>query len=301
MAKEEADKYNMENGGSDESATVGSQRADEEDSSVASDAQFMTSGFAANDSDSSPLGKAYQQGPIIMRGSMIPKDNSTANLLKSGQDADWLHMDPWRVLRIQSEFVDGFGALAELGPAVSVFGSARSHEGTAEYQAATRMGESIAKRGIAVITGGGPGIMEAANRGAAMAGGKSVGLGIELPHEQGLNQWVNLGISFRYFFVRKTMFVKYSSGVIICPGGFGTLDEMFELLTLVQTHKVTVMPVVLFGRDYWQGLLDWLTGTAQAKGMISPLDPDLVTVTDDPEEAVRVACSGIDWQHNMNA
>ena len=170
--------------------------------------------------DASPLGDTYHRGPVILRGPMIPNDNTTANLLKPNQETDWLHMDPWRVLRIQSEFVDGFGALAELGPAVSVFGSARTPRTDPDYKAARRMGRGIAKHGVAVITGGGPGIMEAANRGAALAGGKSVGLGIELPHEQGLNQWVNLGMSFRYFFVRKTMFVKYSSGVIVCPGGF---------------------------------------------------------------------------------
>lgn len=213
--------------------------------------------------DASPLGDTYHRGPVILRGQMIPSDNTTANLLKPDQDIDWLHMDPWRVLRIQSEFVDGFGALAELGPAVSIFGSARTQRTESDYKAARRMGSQIAKRNIAVITGGGPGIMEAANRGAALAGGKSVGLGIELPFEQGLNQWVNLGMSFRYFFVRKTMFVKYSSGVIVCPGGFGTLDEMFELLTLVQTHKVANIPVVLYGKDYWQGLFDWLDGPVE--------------------------------------
>ena len=237
--------------------------------------------------DASPLGDTYH------RGQMIPSDNTTANLLKPDQDTDWLHMDPWRVLRIQSEFVDGFGALAELGPAVSIFGSARTQRTESIYKAARRMGSQIAKRNIAVITGGGPGIMEAANRGAALAGGKSVGLGIELPHEQGLNQWVNLGMSFRYFFVRKTMFIKYSSGVIVCPGGFGTLDEMFELLTLVQTHKVANIPVVLYGKEYWQGLFDWLNGPVAEHGMISTIDPKLVTVTDDADEAVDVAVSAI--------
>ncbi|RBP98284.1 TIGR00730 family Rossman fold protein [Bifidobacterium aemilianum] len=228
-----------------------------------------------------------------MRGAMIPQDTTSGNLLKAGQPADWLHMDPWRVMRIQAEFVDGFGALAELGPAISIFGSARLKPEEAEYQAAVEMGRQVAQAGVAVITGGGPGIMEAANKGAAEAGGKSVGLGIELPHEQGINQWVNLGMNFRYFFVRKTMFVKYSSGCIVCPGGFGTLDEMFELLTLIQTHKIMSVPVVLFGRDYWQGLMDWLTGPVAARRMISPLDPDLFIITDDPDEAVRVALIGI--------
>lgn len=226
--------------------------------------------------DAAPLGDTYHRGPVILRGQMIPSDNTTANLLKPDQDTDWLHMDPW---------------LAELGPAVSIFGSARTQRTESDYKAARRMGSQIAKRNIAVITGGGPGIMEAANRGAALAGGKSVGLGIELPFEQGLNQWVNLGMSFRYFFVRKTMFVKYSSGVIVCPGGFGTLDEMFELLTLVQTHKVANIPVVLYGKDYWQGLFDWLDGPVAERGMISKIDPKLVTVTDDADEAVDVATS----------
>lgn len=229
-----------------------------------------------------------------MRGDMIPSDNTTANLLKPDQSADWLHMDPWRVLRIQSEFVDGFGALAELGPAVSVFGSARTPADSPDYAAAQRMGEGIVHAGAAVITGGGPGVMEAANKGAALAGGKSVGLGIELPHEQGINGYVNLGMSFRYFFVRKLMFVKYSSGIIVCPGGFGTLDEMFEVLTLVQTHKVAGMPVVLYGRDYWRGLFDWLEGPVRAHGMISGVDPHLVTITDDTGEAVEVASGAID-------
>ena len=241
--------------------------------------------------DEDPLGQTYHRGPVIMRGPMIPEKTTTTNLLEPEADTDWLHMDPWRVLRIQAEFVDGFGALAELGPAVTVFGSARTPRTDPMYRAARHVGRKLAEQGVAVITGGGPGIMEAANCGAAKAGGKSVGLGIELPHEQGINKWVNLGITFRYFFVRKTMFVKYSSGAIIFPGGFGTLDEAFELLTLVQTHKVARTPVVLFGTEYWQGLMDWLEGTVREAGNISPLDPELVVVTDDEDEAVRVALS----------
>ena len=159
------------------------------------------------------------------------------------------------------------------------------------YKAARRAGKGIAQHGVAVITGGGPGIMEAVNRGAASVNGKSVGLGIELPHEQGLNKYVNLGMSFRYFFVRKTMFVKYANGAIVFPGGFGTLDEMFELLTLVQTHKVKRMPIVLVGKDYWEGLFSWLNGPVMDAGMISPLDPELVHITDDVDEAVRIALS----------
>ena len=240
-----------------------------------------------------PLGQTYHRGPVIMRGPMIPADTTTGNLLAPESSTDWLHMDPWRVLRIQAEFVDGFGALAELGPAVSVFGSARTSRTDPMYRAARHVGRKLAEAGVAVITGGGPGIMEAANCGAARAGGTSVGLGIELPHEQGINKWVNLGITFRYFFVRKTMFVKYSSGSIVFPGGFGTLDEAFELLTLVQTHKVTRVPVVLFGSEYWRGLMGWLEETVAGSGNISPLDPDLVMVTDDEDEAVRVALSVI--------
>ncbi|KFJ04585.1 LOG family protein [Bifidobacterium subtile] len=263
------------------------------DSTVEFNGSDEADGTSEDDSGHSPLGESYRRGPVLLRGSMVPSDNTTANLLKEEQSTDWLHMDPWRVLRIQAEFVDGFGALAELGPAVSVFGSARSKESDSDYLSAMHMGEAIAKRNVAVITGGGPGVMEAANRGASSVGGKSVGLGIELPHEQGINQWVNLGISFRYFFVRKTMFVKYSSGVIVCPGGFGTLDELFELLTLVQTHKVKSIPVVLFDTAYWRGLFDWLGANVQGRGFISPLDPELVAFTDDPDEAVRVAVSGI--------
>ena len=237
--------------------------------------------------------RTYYRGPVMMRGRMIPTDNTYANLLAPEESTDWLHMDPWRVLRIQAEFVDGFGALAEVGPAVVVFGSARTKQDDPMYATARVAGRMLAERGLATITGGGPGIMEAANRGAAEAGGTSIGLGIELPHEQELNRWVNLGMTFRYFFVRKTMFVKYSDGAIVFPGGFGTLDEMFELLTLVQTHKVAHTPVALVGSDHWEGLFDWIDGVLRAEGMISDLDPKLVTITDDVEEAVTVATSAL--------
>ena len=249
---------------------------------------------AASDEEQSRNQSAtYFRGPVMLRGPMVPEDNTTGNLLANEQSTDWLHMDPWRVLRIQSEFVDGFGALAELGPAISIFGSARTQHSDPSYKAAQYMGKRIAEAGVAVITGGGPGIMEAANRGAALAGGKSVGLGIELPHEQGLNAWVNLGMTFRYFFVRKTMFLKYSSAAIVCPGGFGTLDEMFEVLTMVQTHKVAHMPVVLIDSEYWKGLFAWLSTTVRERGMISELDPNLVVITDDVDQAVDVALSGV--------
>lgn len=194
--------------------------------------------------------------------------------------------DAWRVLRIQSEFVEGFGTLAGLGPAVSVFGSARTGEGTQEYELARAVGRELVGAGYAVITGGGPGAMEGANRGATEAGGTSVGLGIELPHEQGMNEWVGVGIDFRYFFARKVMFVKYAQGFVVVPGGMGTLDELFESLTLVQTETITRFPVVLVGREFWGPLVDWLRDTLAARGMISPEDVDLVTVVDTAEEAV---------------
>jgi len=192
------------------------------------------------------------------------------------------------VLRIQSEFVEGFGALAELGPAVSVFGSARTPAGSEDWERARSIGSLLVQAGFAVITGGGPGIMEAANKGAWEAGGTSVGLGIELPHEQGMNEWVNVGINFRYFFARKTMFMKYSSGFIAMPGGFGTMDELFEAATLVQTGKVHSFPIILVGREYWGGLVQWINSTMKKSGMLSSNDPQLLHIVDSPEEAVEI-------------
>ena len=173
------------------------------------------------------------------------------------------------MLRIQGEFVEGFDALAEMPKAVTVFGSARTEENSPEYRLGRELGTALARAGYAVITGGGPGAMEAANRGASESGGYSVGLGIELPFEQRLNHWVDLGINFRYFFVRKTMFVKYAQAFVCLPGGFGTLDELFESLTLVQTHKVTEFPIILLGVDYWSGLIDWIRNSVLADGKIS--------------------------------
>jgi uncharacterized protein (TIGR00730 family) len=227
-----------------------------------------------------------QRGPVTLRREQVPASTTDQRLLESRGPSDWVHLDPWRVLRIQAEFVEGFGMLAELGPAVSVFGSARTGRDHAEYALAERLGAGLVEAGYAVITGGGPGVMEAANKGACEAGGVSVGLGIELPFEQHMNRWVDLGVNFRYFFARKTMFVKYAEGFIVMPGGFGTLDEFFESLTLVQTGKVTEFPIVLYGSDYWQGLLDWISGPLLERGMIAPVDLDLVRVTDDPQEAV---------------
>jgi len=191
-------------------------------------------------------------------------------------------------MRIQSEFVEGFGALAEVGKAVSVFGSARTKPDHPDYALAVAVGRGLVEAGYAVITGGGPGIMAGANQGASQAGGLSIGLGIELPFEQGFNPWVDLAVNFRYFFARKTMFVKYAEGFIVLPGGFGTFDELFEALTLVQTQKVTSFPVVLFGRDYWQGLLDWFRTTALASGAVAEADLALIELTDDVDEAVSM-------------
>jgi len=229
-----------------------------------------------------------QTGPITLRRDQVPRTTTDQRLLDSDQSADWLHTDPWRVMRIQSEFVEGFGALAELGPAVSVFGSARTRPSDPAYAMGVEVGRQLVKAGYAVITGGGPGAMEAANKGAFEAGGTSVGLGIELPFETGLNPYVDVGVNFRYFFARKTMFVKYAQGFIVLPGGFGTLDELFEALTLVQTQKVTSFPLVLLGTAYWSGLLDWLRQSALTHGTISLTDIDLLHLTDDIEEAVRI-------------
>jgi uncharacterized protein (TIGR00730 family) len=196
--------------------------------------------------------------------------------------------DAWRVFRIMGEFVEGFDTLARLGPAVSIFGSARTVPADRYYQAAQTTARLLAEAGFAVVTGGGPGIMEAANKGAYEAGGESVGCNIELPFEQGMNAYVKTAINFRYFFVRKTMFVKYAEAFIIFPGGFGTMDELFEALTLIQTGKVRDFPVVLFGKEYWQGLLDWLHNTMAADRKINNEDLKLLVVTDSPDEAVSV-------------
>jgi uncharacterized protein (TIGR00730 family) len=232
------------------------------------------------------------RGPVVLRGGEPDThDQGTTTdqrLLDLRGPTDWVHTDPWRVLRIQAEFVEGFGLLAELPRAVSVFGSARTPRDHPHYAAGVAIGAALAQAGYAVITGGGPGAMEAANRGASESGGLSVGLGIELPFEQDLNEWVDVGIAFRYFFVRKTMFVKYAQAFVILPGGFGTLDELFEALTLVQTRKVTRFPVILFGTEYWSGLIDWIRNTLAPTGTINAADLDLITVTDDIGEVMAV-------------
>ncbi|KQT91608.1 DNA-binding protein [Marmoricola sp. Leaf446] len=234
-----------------------------------------------------------RRGPTLLRGDQVDLTTTDQRLLDSHGPSDWVHTDPWRVLRIQSEFVEGFGALAELGPAIGVFGSARTRPEDPFYAVGEQVGRRLVEAGFAVITGGGPGAMEAANKGASEAGGVSVGLGIELPFETGLNPYVDVGVNFRYFFARKTMFVKYASGFVVLPGGLGTFDELFEALTLVQTQKVTSFPVVLVGVDYWSGLLDWLRGTVLADGKVSQADLDLLHLTDDVEEAVSLMVAGV--------
>jgi uncharacterized protein (TIGR00730 family) len=227
------------------------------------------------------------ESSIVLRRDAVRDTTADQRLLDSRLRSDWKTKDAWRALRILSEFVEGFDTLADVPKAVSVFGSARSKPDSVECELAERLGGALARAGYAVITGGGPGVMEAANKGAAEAGGLSVGLGVELPFEQGINQWVDIGIEFRYFFARKTMFVKYAQAFVVLPGGFGTMDELFEALTLVQTRKVTRFPVVLMGTDYWRGLLDWMRDRMAADGKIGPDDLDLICVTDDVDEAVR--------------
>ncbi len=230
--------------------------------------------------------------PTLNRNARLRRPTEDTLLLR-WSDADraqaqaFTHSDPWRVLRINGEFVEGFDALAGIGPAVTVFGSARIDEDDPTYEAARAVGRGLVEAGFSVITGGGPGVMEAANRGAFEADGMSVGCNIELPLEQGINSYVTLPLNFRYFFVRKTMFVKYAEGFVIFPGGFGTFDELFEALTLVQTGKLGPFPIVLFGSRYWDGLLKWLDETVLAEGKINRADRDLIRVTDDPSDAVR--------------
>jgi uncharacterized protein (TIGR00730 family) len=238
--------------------------------------------------NSEPHRRVRRQGPVTLRGKQIPATTTDQRLLDRRGPADWVHTDPWRVLRIQAEFVEGFGLLAELGPAVSIFGSARTQRGTPEYLTAEAIAVGLVKAGYAVITGGGPGIMEAANKGAVEGGGVSVGLGIELPTEMGLNDYVEVGLEFRYFFVRKTCFIKYSQAFVVLPGGFGTMDELFEALTLVATGKITKFPIVLVGRSYWSGLLGWIQDTMLAHANIGHAEFGLISVVDEPGEVVEI-------------
>src|SRR5258706_1847041 len=210
--------------------------------------------------------------------------------------AGFIKEDPWRIFRIMAEFVDSFETLSRVSPAVTIFGSARMPRKSHWYQAAETLGRELAKNNLTVITGGGPGIMEAANKGAALGKGKSVGLNIELPHEQAGNRYVNIPINFHYFFSRKVCFVKYSLGFVFMPGGFGTLDEFFEIVTLVQTERISQFPLILFGREYWKGLLRWIKSTLEKNRFIGPADLDLLTVTDDPGAAIRLI---VDYQRRL--
>jgi uncharacterized protein (TIGR00730 family) len=243
-----------------------------------------------------PPGWVSQRGtrdnPSLNMASRQGKPTEDEQLLARNADhperAAFIHSDPWRVLRIMGEFVHGFDTLAEVGPAVTIFGSARVPESDPMYAAAREVARLLALEGFAIITGGGPGVMEAANHGAKDADGVSIGCNIELPFEQGLNEYVDVAINFRYFFVRKTMFVKYAEAFVIFPGGFGTMDELFESLTLVQTGKIHNFPIILFGSAYWGGLLDWLKGTMLREAKIAEEDLRLLIVTDSPAEAAAL-------------
>jgi uncharacterized protein (TIGR00730 family) len=200
----------------------------------------------------------------------------------------FVHEDPWRIFRIMAEFVDSFQTMSQVGPAVTIFGSARTKPSDKYYRAAQAIAKGLAKHNLATVTGGGPGIMEAANKGAAHAGGKSVGLNIELPHEQNGNKFANVPVNFHYFFARKVCFVKYSLGFVFMPGGFGTLDEFFEVITLVQTQRIPQFPLILFGSEHWKGLLAWMKTRLEKDKLISPGDLDLVKLTDDVDEVIEI-------------
>jgi uncharacterized protein (TIGR00730 family) len=233
--------------------------------------------------------KRFFSGATVRRGAARQTRWEDAELLRGPMDGAWHAEDPWRVLRIQSELVEGFETLQDLGPAVSLFGSARILSDNPLFETARQVGELLAQMGVSTITGAGPGVMIAANQGADEAGGVSVGLGIELPEEDSMNEFVNLGINFRYFFARKVMFLKYASGFIGFPGGFGTLDEIFETLTLTQTGKIAHYPIALVGSSYWSSLWKWVKNVCLADGYISPDDLDLVHITDDADDAVQWA------------
>lgn len=218
-------------------------------------------------------------------------------LLRSKVDPKWTEEDPWRVLRIMGEFVDGFESLADVGKAITVFGSARVEPGTKYYRLGEDIGKVFAQAGFSIITGGGPGLMEAVSKGARRNDGMTIGLGIELPHEQGINEYVDLGIDFRYFFVRKTMFVKYAQAFVALPGGFGTLDELFECVTLRQTSKIQQYPIVLVGHEYWDGLMKWVRKCLVEEGMASTTDASIIQVVDTAEEALYVVQNTLPKTH----
>jgi uncharacterized protein (TIGR00730 family) len=258
------------------------------------------------DGDSGPGVPMRRSGRVLMRqdaAARIGKPGSTEDekfLERQSVTArrpEFVDSDPWRALRILSEFVEGFDALAAVGPAITIFGSARVKAGTPDYELARGIARRLAETGFAIITGGGPGIMEAANRGCREGGGLSIGCNIELPHEQGLNQYVDLGIEFRYFFARKTMFVKYADAFVILPGGFGTLDELFESLTLIQTGKIRDFPVVLVGTRYWQGLIEWMRAVQIPAGVVTEAEVGLLKLTDDPDEVTEIIRSYVAKAH----
>ncbi|HEX5436986.1 MAG TPA: TIGR00730 family Rossman fold protein [Gemmatimonadaceae bacterium] len=226
----------------------------------------------------------------------LPITEDQKLLRGTSTNGEFRRTDPWRVLHITSEFIEGFDTLAAVEKGVTVFGSARVGPGDPQYQAAQETGRLLAQAGFAIITGAGPGIMEAANKGAKLGGGRSIGCNIELPFEQGANPYLDTLINFRYFFVRKTMFVKYSVAFIIFPGGFGTLDELFEALTLIQTGKIYHFPVIMFGRHYWAGLIRWFRSRVLLEKKISPGDMDLMLLTDDPAEAAKAVIAAYDAQ-----
>jgi uncharacterized protein (TIGR00730 family) len=228
----------------------------------------------------------------------IPPVTEDEKLLQSGSSRDdFTRTDPWRVMRIMGEFIEGFDNLAHVNKGVTIFGSARTHPDDPQYQAAQEVARLLAEAGFAIITGAGPGIMEAANKGAKQGGGTSIGCNIELPFEQGANPYLDTLINFRYFFVRKTMFIKYSNAFIIFPGGYGTLDEAFEALTLIQTGKIYQFPVVMFGRHYWAGLIRWIQSRVLGEAKISPGDLDLILLTDDPQEAAHAVIQAWEAQN----
>jgi uncharacterized protein (TIGR00730 family) len=247
-----------------------------------------------SDRSGEPIGEHRRSGRLLISRDVgkkmgaDPTMTEDRKLLEPDVRPAFLDTDPWRALRILAEFVEGFDALAEIGKAITIFGSARVDEGDPAYAMAREIGRLLALEGYAIITGGGPGVMEAANRGCQEGGGLSIGCNIELPHEQDINPYVDLGVEFRYFFARKTMFVKYADGFVILPGGYGTMDEMFEALTLIQTGKIRHFPVILVGSGFYAGFLEWIKAKLLGEGMIAADDLDLIQVTDDPKQVVEI-------------
>jgi len=263
-----------------------------------------------HDRSGEPIGEHRRSGRLVMSPELARKmpaevtmteDRKLLERPERRERPAFLETDTWRTLRIMSEFVEGFDALADIGPAITVFGSARVAEGDPAYTMAREIGRLLALDGYAVITGGGPGVMEAANRGCQEGGGLSVGCNIELPHEQSINPYVDLGVEFRYFFARKTMFVKYADAFVILPGGYGTMDELFEALTLIQTGKIRHFPVVLVGSAFFAGFVEWIKAKLLGEGMISPTDLDLIQLTDDPKQVVEIVRKAGRWRADAKA